>query len=139
MCEIDYVEDQQSVQIILGLFIDDLAYTLEKNAGGPLHIASNSEVADIDQQYETYLRKHFKITVNEHARNYTYIGKEYDDDIVRFYLEITDVTALKHLAVHNQCLLRDFDSQLNIVKLQVKDFHKTWYLNKKNLKGVINF
>ncbi len=139
LCEIEYVEEQQSIQIVLGMFIDDLEYTLNKNHKTKLFAATPDEVSNIDQFYENYLNEHFNIIVNNSPKSYKYIGKEYDDDIVRFYLEITNIQQLSAIEITNTSLLKDFEDQQNIIKIKVKKYHKTFYLNRKNDKGLLNF
>ena len=139
LCEIEYLEDQQSIQIVMGMFIDDLEFTLNKNHATNLYLATPDEAKNVDNYYEKYLNEHFNIIVNDRAESYEYIGNEYDGDIVRFYLEITDVEQLKSIEIINTSLFRDFEAQLNIIKVKVKNFHKTFYLNRKNDKGMLNF
>jgi hypothetical protein len=138
LCEIEYVKDQKSVQIILGMFIDDIELTLNKNYQKELKLATKNEVENVDTYYLEYLQEHFKISINKSEETYTFIGKEYEHDIVRFYLEITDVQELKSLQITNNSLFRDFKDQKNIIKIKVNDFHKTFYLTKKNDKGLLN-
>jgi len=132
LCEIEYIEEQQSVQIILGLFIDDIEFTLNKNHSSTLNIATKKEATNIDLLYEEYLNTHFKVIVNEELISYQFIGKEYDDDIVRFYLEIPNIELLESIEVFNSNLIQDFEDQQNIIKIKVKDINKTFYLDKKN-------
>lgn len=132
LCEIEYVQEKESVQIILGLFIDDLEVALKKDNDAILNLASKNEIANVDALYETYLNEHFKITVNNQETAYTYLGKVYDDDIVRFYLEITNVKQLQTIGVYNSNLIEEFKDQQNIIKIKIKDFNKTYYLDKKN-------
>lgn len=139
LCEIEYVEEQKSVQIILGMFIDDIELTLNKNHQKELKLATENEIENVDEYYLPYLQKHFKISINGTAKLYDYIGKEYEHDIVRFYLEIPDVKTLNSLQITNNSLIRDFEDQKNIIKIKVNDFHKTFYLSKKNDKGLLKF
>lgn len=132
LCEIEYVEEQESVQIILGLFIDDIELTLNKDYNTKLHLATKSETANIDSIYNKYLNDHFKLIINNNLESYQYVGKEYDNDIVRFYLEIKDIKQLKSIEVLNTNLVRDFEDQQNIIKIKVNDLNKTFYLDKKN-------
>ncbi|WP_456376237.1 DUF6702 family protein [Lutibacter sp.] len=139
LCEIEYVEEQKSLQITLGLFIDDIEFTLNKDHDTILNLATKNEVKNIDAYYKTYLNKHFKITLNNNPTSFIYIGKEYDDNIVRFYLEITNVETLKSIEVKNTSLLRDFKNQENIIKIKANKIDKTFYLNRKNDKGLLIF
>lgn len=139
LCEIEYVEEQQSIQIVLGMFIDDIEFTLNKNHAAKLYLATPDEVSNIDKFYKKYLNEHFKIKINGKWHIFDYIGKEYDDDIVRFYLEITGIQQLNSIEITNTALFRDFERQQNIIKLKAKNYHKTFYLNRKNDKGLLNF
>lgn len=139
LCEIEYLKEKQSVQIILGVFIDDLEFTLNKNSGKQLNLASKTEVANVNDYFKKYLNEHLQISANGKNQSYKYIGKEYDGDIVRFYLEIIDIKDLKSIEVFNNILTDDFSDQKNIVKIKVNDFNKTFYLNKSNTKSLLKF
>lgn len=132
LCEITYVEETKAVQIILGVFIDDLEVTLNKDYNTNLFLATEREVENIDEIYKAYLNKNFIVTLNQEFSSYTFIGKKYDDDIVRFYLEINNVKQLDAIEIKNTSLLRDFESQQNIIKITINKLHKTFYLDKKN-------
>ena len=132
LCEIEYAEEQQSIQIMLGIFIDDLEVVLNKEHQLKLNLATENEAPDTDAYYETYLNTHFKVIANNKLRPYQYIGKEYDDDIVRFYLEIQGVEQLKSINIFNNCLIKEFEDQQNIIKIKVNKLHKTFYLDKNN-------
>lgn len=139
LCEIEYVKEKQSIQITIGVFIEDLEFTLNKNSGKQLNLASKTEVGNIDDYYKKYLNEHLQISVNGKNQLYKYIGKEYDGDIVRFYMEIIDIKELKSIEVTNNILIQEFEYQKNIVKIKVKDFNKTFYLNKSNDKSLLKF
>ncbi len=139
LCEIEYIEDQQSLQITLGIFIDDIELTLNKNNNKTLNLATKQEADSIDTYYKNYLNKHFQISANNKLQSYTYIGKEYDGDIVRFYLEITNIQQLTSIEIVNTSLFRDFKDQQNIIKINANNIHKTFYLTRKNDKGLLKF
>lgn len=139
LCEIEYQKEKQSVQITLGVFIEDLEFILNKNSQKQLNLGSKTEVGNIDDYYKKYLNEHLLFTINGKNVPYKFIGKEYDGDIVRFYLEINNTKELKSIAITNNILIQEFDNQKNIVKIKVKDFNKTFYLNKSNDKSLLKF
>lgn len=139
LCEIEYIKEQQSVQIILGVNLEDLEFTLDKTSGKQLNLGSKTEVANVDAYYKKYLNEHLQISVNGKNQFHKYIGKEYDGDVVRFYMEITDIKELKSIEVFNNILTNEFPDQKNILKIKVKDFNKTFYLNKLNTKSLLKF
>ncbi|MFO7674221.1 MAG: DUF6702 family protein [Lutibacter sp.] len=139
LCEIEYLKEKQSVQIILGVFIDDLEFALNKNSGKQLNLASKTEIVNVDDYYKEYLNEHLLISINSKNESYKYIGKEYDGDIVRFYVEISNIKEFKSIEITNNILINEFHDQKNIVKIKVKDFNKTFYLNKSNYKSLLKF
>lgn len=139
LCEIEYVEEQKSIQITLGMFIDDFEVTLNKTNDTILNLATKDEVKNIDKYYKSYLNKHFKIIVNNKLQAYNYIGKEYDGDLVRFYLEIMNIEHINSIEVINNCLFEEFEDQENIIKIRANSTNKTFYLNRKNDKGLLKF
>ena len=139
LCEIEYIEAQKSLQITLGMFIDDIEFTLNKNHNSTLNLATDIEVENIDEYYINYLNEHFKVIVNNELKSYEYIGKEYDDDIVRFYLEITDIQELSSIEITNNSLFKYFENQQNIIKIKAFKTNKTFYLTQNNDKGLLNF
>lgn len=139
LCEIEYIEEQKSLQITLGMFIDDIEFTLNKDHNSTLNLATDNEVKNIDEYYNNYLNDHFKVIVNNETKGFEYIGKEYDEDIVRFYLEITNIQELKSVEVTNSSLFKYFEDQQNIIKIKAYNKNKTFYLTPKNDKGLLNF
>lgn len=139
LCEVEYVEEKQSVQIIISHFIDDLELTLNNEGQKNLFLTTDKEVKNSNEIFETYLNKHLKFTINNKPAHYQFIGKEYDDDLVRFYLEIPNIQKLNALEIENTCLVKDFEDQQNIIKIKVKKFNKTFYLTKSNVKGLLKF
>lgn len=139
LCEIEFVESQQSVQITLGMFIDDIEFALNKDNNANLKISTKYEAKNIDAYFEKYLNTHLNISINNSESIYTYIGKEYDDDIVRFYLEISNIKKLTSIEVINNSLTKYFDQQQNIIKIKANERHKTFYLDKNTTKCLLKF
>tara|TARA_R110001583_G_scaffold10179_4_gene47336 strand:+ start:1167 stop:1664 length:498 start_codon:yes stop_codon:yes gene_type:complete len=139
LCEIEFVENKQTIQITLGMFIEDIENALDKDNDTILKIATKYELENIDTYFEEYLNSHLKISINNKKSFYTYIGKEYDDDIVRFYLEITDVTKLASIEVTNTSLLKYFEEQQNIIKIKANKKNKTFYLDGNTDKCLLNY
>ena len=139
LCEVEFVEEQKSVQITLGVFIDDLELTLNKIHNKQLNLATKQETANIDTYYQEYLTQHLIVTINNTLKEYDYIGKEYDGDVVRFYVEITNIDQLNTIEISNSILFNNFNSQQNIVKIKANNTHKTFYLKLGNDKGLLKF
>jgi len=139
LCEVEYIEEKQSVQIILSQFIDDIEVTLNNEYKKSLNLATKKETLNINAIYEAYLNSHLKFNINGKQANYHFIGKEYDYNFVVFYLVIRNIQKLNSIEVENTCLFKDFEDQQNIIKIKVKKFNKTFYFTKSNVKGLLKF
>ena len=120
-------------------FIDDMELALSDAYNINFKLDTPEERDDTDEHLEKYLNAHLKFKLNGNQASYQFIGKEYDFDLVRFYLEITDIEMLDVFELKNTCLIQQFDDQKNIVKLKVKNFHKTFYLDSKKHNCLLKF
>lgn len=139
MCEVEYVPEKESVQIIIGFFIDDIELALNESYNLDFNLDTPDEHKKSDLYLEKYLDNNLQLKINGELEAHTYIGKEYDLDLVRFYLEISDIKSFDIFELKNTCLIQQFDDQKNIIKLKIKNFHKTFYLDKKKYNCMLKF
>ncbi|REH47448.1 hypothetical protein C7448_10669 [Tenacibaculum gallaicum] len=139
LTEIEYREDTQSVQMIMNVFMDDIELAINKDYNTNLQIATKNELPSINEYYYKYLKTHFKVTINNKEAVYKFIGKEYDGNIVYFYLEIEDVSLPKSIKIENDILVDHFPDQQNLIKATVKKERKSLFLSSDNDKGLLNF
>ena len=139
MCEVEYVPEKESVQIIICFFIDDIELALNESYNLEFNLDTPDEHKKSDLYLEKYLDNNLQLKINGELEAHTYIGKEYDLDLVRFYLEISDIKSFDIFELKNTCLIQQFDDQKNIIKLKIKNFHKTFYLDKKKYNCMLKF
>lgn len=139
LTEIEYVNEQNSVQIISRIFIDDFESLLRNRYDERLTISVENEDELVDYYTEKYLREKLKITINEQTSHFNFIGKEYEDDIMLIYLEILEVEYISSVEVINRILFESFPDQNNIVRFKINGFNKSVLLFKENDKGLLNF
>ncbi|WP_417799777.1 DUF6702 family protein [Tenacibaculum sp.] len=139
LTEIEYREDTRSIQMIMNVFMDDIELAINKDYDTNLQIATKNELKLIDDLFYKYLKAHFKITINNKEKTYKFIGKEYEGDIVYFYLEIENVSLPKSINVENTILVDHFPDQQNLIKATVKKERKSLFLSSDNDKGLLNF
>ncbi|HBR53778.1 MAG TPA: hypothetical protein DEA82_06185 [Flavobacteriaceae bacterium] len=136
---IEYAPKQESLQIITKIFLDDLEAALETRYGKKLKFNSTKETEAAENLLKEYLFQKFKIHVNGTPVSYTYIGKEYDIDVVKCYLEVTNVKKLSTLEIENKVLHDMFDEQQNIIHVKKNKKRRSLVLEKENPKGLLNF
>ncbi|TMU50832.1 DUF6702 family protein [Flagellimonas algicola] len=135
-----YSEKNTSFQITSRIFIDDLDDVLEERYGIKAQLATDKESLVADAYIEKYLRAKFAIELNGEIVPYTFLGKEYDNDVVICYMELEDVdfSNLKSVSVQNEILTDLFEEQQNVVHLKWKGKKKSFVLIKENNKGMLN-
>ncbi|NVK51589.1 MAG: hypothetical protein HWD85_01550 [Flavobacteriaceae bacterium] len=131
LTQIEYNVKNKSVEIIINVFIDDLDTTLTKAHNKPFKLNSKREIKNVDNYFFDYLKKHVVFKIDGKAVNYKFIGKEYDTDVVFFYLEIENIKSIQEIEVVNTLLIKDFPDQKNLIKAKVNNKHKSALLTKK--------
>ena len=139
LTEIEYQEDTQSVQMIMNVFMDDIELAINKDHNTNLQITTENELPSIDEHFYKYLKAHFKVIINNEEKAYKFIGKEYNGNIVYFYLEIENVSLPKSIKIENDILVDHFPDQQNLIKATVKKERKSLFLSSDNDKGLLNF
>ncbi len=137
--EIEYVKEKKSVQIISRVFVDDLEKAFRERYDVQITLAATKESREVQLYIERYLKDKIEIKINGKPANFKFIGKEYDNDIVFCYLEITGVETIKSFEITNQVLFDTYDEQQNIVKLKINGQNKSIILISQNDKGLLNF
>ncbi|MFY0631207.1 MAG: hypothetical protein JXR05_12555 [Flavobacteriaceae bacterium] len=139
LTQIEYNKEAKSLQVIINVFMDDIETALNADYEIDLQLTTKKELKDSDAYFEKYLREKLNFTVNKNKTSFKYLGKEYEGDLVYFYLEINDVTNLTSLELSNKLLLKHFEDQQNVVKMKVGKKRRSKILNMKNDKALLNF
>jgi len=139
LTKIDYIKDKKEVQITMRFFIDDIENTLQNRFNISLELATKQENKKANFYLETYITQKFKVNINDEDKVYRYLGKEYDNDVVFFYLEISDIENINKIVVQNSMLFEEFEEQENYVKLNINNIKKTFILIKANDKEMLKF
>ncbi|ADV49578.1 hypothetical protein I2486_11485 [Cellulophaga sp. E16_2] len=137
---IAYSEKEDAIQITSRIFIDDLEKAFKERYAIRSKMATENELKDVDAYIEKYIRSKFIVTINQKQREYTYIGKKYDNDVVVVYLEIPKVNypEIKSISVTNEILTDMFEEQQNVVHFKLSGKKKSFVLTRENNKGMLN-
>lgn len=139
LTEINFVKEKKSVQIIMNVFMDDIEVALNKANNIDLQLTTKKELPNNDVYFSNYLKNNFSLKINDKKVNYTYIGKEYEGDIIYFYLEIKEIENVKSIEITNKVLISDFPKQENMIKINLEKEKKSVLLTKKNDKALLKF
>lgn len=139
LTEIVHNTKSESVEMIMNVFVDDLEVALNDDFKIDAKLNTPKELKNVDDYIKKYIENHFKVTINDQAKTYTFIGKEYEADIVYFYLEITNIKTLNSIEIENSILTQHFEDQKNLIKVKANNNRKSLFLSKENDKGLLNF
>ena len=137
---VNYVEKEDAFQITTRIFIDDLEALLLERYGINAGLATPEESSTADAYIEKYLKAKLLIKLDGELRQYEFLGKRYDNDVLICYLEIAEVNRpdLQTLEVQNEVLTEMFEDQQNLVHLRVRGKKKSFVLFKESNKGMLN-
>lgn len=119
--QIEYNPKTQSYEIIMNVFMDDWEKALSEIYQKPIR-ADHSEIETFSMQY---LESCFVLKYKEKKLAYKMIGIEQEKDILKIYLELSHKWMEKGLLIKNDCLIREFDGQVNIVNILQQSERKT--------------
>ncbi len=137
--KIEFVKEKKTLQIITKIFTEDLEQALQARYNPSITLDSKKETETDESFLKKYLIQKIKIEVNGVPVVPMYIGKEYDIDIAKIYLEIENVSELESIQIENKVLIDMFSEQQNIIHLTTPESRKSLILDKANPKGVLNF
>ncbi|RMA57779.1 DUF6702 family protein [Ulvibacter antarcticus] len=136
--KVEYVEEKQSLQIISQIFIDDIEDVLQQRYNPDISLDTKRETESDALYLKEYVLQKLKIWVNGKPVELNYIGKEYEIDMVKVYIEVTGVSSLKTFEVENKLLMDLFEEQQNIIHFKEKGKRKSLILERDNPKGLLN-
>lgn len=139
ICQIDFNEENQTLEISVKTFINDMLLALKKNGVQELFIGEERENTKTDDFIFEYLKSNFKIKVNGKAVKYSFIGREMETDVLWSYLEIEGVSKLNKIEVECTIFTEVFDSQSNIVQINDGMSIRNLLLTKSNIRDSITF
>lgn len=137
--EIEYNEMAQSLQIISRVFIDDLEKLLQTRYDQSVHLTKNGDSEKVTDYIKTYLGQKMEVELDGKPYKLNYIGKEYENDMLLFYLEIPDVPEFKKIGIKNAVLIDMFSEQKNLVHVEYKGKTKSLILTNGKDEDLLIF
>lgn len=137
--EIEHNKEAESLQIISRVFIDDFENVLNLRYGQDLTLDSKAETPGAEAYIKKYLESKLTIKVNGKSAAINYLGKEYENDMLVFYIEAPGVGNVKNILVGNTVLMDMFEEQKNLVHVKVLGKTKSMVLVAGREENTLNF
>jgi len=126
--EIEHNEEAQSLQIIQRVFTDDLENLLRIRYNPSVRLGKEVETEEVDILISKYLQQKFTIEVDGNKLKHNFLGKEYENDMTVFYIEIPEVNNFRKIRVRNTVLMDLFEDQKNLIHVENKGKTKSLIL-----------
>jgi hypothetical protein len=127
--EMSYNSKDQSWEISIRLFQDDLERTMSSNLGKKYRMVPGDEASE--KELDTYLRKHFRFHSGKQISTpYRWLGTEQQQDAIWVYLEIPTTSDLAGSYLENSIFLEVFEDQTNIVQWAPAGQKKSYLFRK---------
>jgi hypothetical protein len=139
LTEIKHNAESKSLEISLKLFTDDLQVALQQAGAPKMELGTENEPPEANELIESYLKAHFKLTVNGKPIDFIYLGKEAELDAIWCFVEVKGVSKIQTLEVQNSCMIEAFEDQTNMVNLNINGRKKSGFARKGNTKLKFEF
>lgn len=139
ICQVDFNKENQSLEISVKIFANDLLVALEKTGATKIFLGETKENPETDKFIFNYLKSELKFKVNGKNVNYSFVGKEMETDVVWSYLEINGISELNEIEVECDLLTEEFNSQSNIIQINNGEGIKNLLLSKQKTMGSITY
>lgn len=137
--KVEFAEKEASVQIITKLFIDDIEDVLQARYSSSISLDPEKETPADASFLKEYVMQKLKVEINGKPVTMQYLGHEYDNDVVKSYIEVTGISELNSISVENKMLMELFEDQQNIIHVKRYKKRKSLILDRDNPKGLLNF
>lgn len=137
--EIEHNPKAESLQIISRVFTDDLENVLRKRYDDKIRLGEDVETPGVEQLFARYLDQKLGVNLDGKKHELQYIGREYDNDMVVFYIEVKNVKDFRDIKVMNTVLMDLLEDQKNLVHVEFKGKTKSLILARGKEEDILKF
>jgi hypothetical protein len=137
MFQMKFVPAKKELQITTRVFVDDLNVALEKKYKRKTFVGEPEETKEDELLMQKYLAEKFKLKVNGQSKNFNFLSKEMENNVVICYLKIKEISKITSLEVENSTLMEIYPEQQNIIQFDNNGQKNSLLLTDENFKGVI--
>jgi hypothetical protein len=135
MFQLKFVPQKKELQITTRIFIDDINLALEKKFQKKTFLGEPNETKEDEVLLQKYLAEKFKVKINNQSKNYIFLSKEIENNVVICYLKVKDISKINSLEVENSILMEVYAEQQNIIQFDNNGDKNSLLLTDENFKG----
>jgi len=137
--EIKFDENANKLEIKVKVFTNDLEDGILNLSGKSISLRTDDQLNSNQQLINQYINDRLGIKVNETNKPLVLLKSENEGDATWSYFEMTDVGDVRSLEVRNKILTELFETQSNVVSVDVGGEKKFLRFTKSFEKEVIIF
>ena len=137
--DVEFVPEKKEIQVISRVFIDDFENLLQSRYSKSIKLGRDSESNNADRFIERYLNDKLSISINGKTILLQYLGKTYEDDLIKFFLKAEGISTMQTISVRNEILFDVFEDQQNVVHINNQKKIKSLLLMADKEQGTLNF
>ena len=119
--EIFYNKENKSIETSIKLFTDDLNKGIQEEYNIDLKLNDDLEASNSNEIIQKYLLKNLSFNIDRKAKEYNYIGKEYEGDAIWIYLEVPKIKKIKEFQLRNSLLFDTYDDQKHRINIDLNN------------------
>ncbi len=139
ICSVEENTKTELLEITFRIFTDDLEKALLDEYHLNLRLGTEKEHIKTDSLLFEYIRRNFRLQLEKQPAHMRFIGKEVEIDLTWIYLEIPKKEKVKKITVLNRLLIDSFETQKNIVHLNIQGQKKSLLFRKGHSEDSIGF
>ena len=139
LTDIVYDQQKERLEITSDVFIDDFQNLLEKRYQRNFLLVEGDEFNYTKKFIKKYLADKFSIRLESNQKQVKYLGKQYRDDKLRFYLYVNNVKPFDQIQITNKILMDLFEDQKNMIHVNNGSITKSLLLEKGRAEGLLKF
>ena len=125
MTEIEHDKTNNSLEISVRIFTDDLEKTIRKTYTGKVDLLNKDEKSNSAKLIQQYITKHLSLKVDGKNADIHFNGFESEEGSIWSYFECTGIYSVKTLEVNNTILYDYIDQEINFMHVKAPGYEET--------------
>jgi len=125
MTEIEHDKTNNTLEISVRIFTDDLEKTIRKTYTGKVDLLNKDEKSNSEKLIQQYITKHLSLKADGKNLDMRFDGFESEEGSIWSYFECTGISSVKTLEVNNTILHDYIDQEINFIHVKAPGYDKT--------------
>ncbi len=129
---VKWVPEKQQLQLISRFFLEDIEAYMQNKQNKEVVFFPDSHPEETDAFIEAFFLNNIRLEINDSIHEINYLGREYQDDLLLVYAEVTALSfAITKFNLKSTFLLDFIESQQNIIHIKTPEKEKSFILRNK--------